>query len=287
MIESMTAFARQERSLPWGRLSWEIRSVNHRYLDLGIRLPEECRDLEQQIRTRVAEPIGRGKVDLTLRLHVDPAQQGLRINDDLARELARACQQVATHLDEDAPVNPLDLLRWPGIAELGVVDADTLSAEALGLLDGTLEELKASRRQEGTRLAQLVQERVNGIRGHLDAIRERLPQISEQLRDRLRERIAELGVEADPARLEQELALQAVKLDVSEELDRLAAHLDEVERVLQRGGPAGRRLDFLMQELNREANTLGSKSLDTDTRHAGVEIKVLIEQIREQVQNIA
>jgi uncharacterized protein (TIGR00255 family) len=283
----MTAFAREESRGELGELVWELRSVNHRYLEVSVRLPEELRVLEPVVRERVARRLSRGKVDCSLRFRPQVGAAGeLRVNERLVEQLLSAVELVRGHLPASHGITPMDVLRWPGIVEAMEQDLGPVQAAASELLDQALQDLVTARDREGERLAELVRQRCAAMREQVERARRRIPEVLAGLRERLRSRLAELAEEIDPARLEQELVLLAQKLDVAEEMDRLATHLDEVERVLGQNEPVGRRLDFLMQELNREANTLGSKSVDSETTAVSVEMKVLIEQMREQVQNI-
>ena len=287
MARSMTAFARLEMTGTWGRAMWEIRSVNHRYLEVGLRLPEDFRMLEGEVRSRIAQMLNRGKVDAALRLEAAGGETGqLRVNTELARQVINAAKAVSHLMEQPAPIDPLDVLRWPRVLETPEVDFDELSQVLLGQLDQTLAQLVDARAREGAKLAELVLARCATMRELTQALRQRVPEIIAAIRTRHAARIEELAGTLDPARIEQECALLIQKLDVAEELDRLETHLIEVTRVMKQSQPIGRRLDFLMQELNREANTLGSKSAHVDTAGASVELKVLIEQIREQIQNI-
>jgi uncharacterized protein (TIGR00255 family) len=287
MIRSMTAFARREDRGDWGELIWEIRSVNHRFLEVAVRLPEELRALEPTVRERVQQGLGRGKVDCGLRYRAGAAAVSeLRVNDRLADQVIHAAAELRERLPEAPGIGLMDLLRWPGVIESAEQDLTPVQAAASALLEATLAELVEAREREGARLAELVAQRCTAMRAQVAAARERMPVVVEGLRERLRARLLEISEELDPQRIEQEMAIMAQKLDIDEEMDRLTTHLDEVERVLGQGEPVGRRLDFLMQELNREANTLGSKSIDSQTTAASVEMKVLIEQMREQIQNI-
>ena len=287
-IRSMTAFARREARGPEGALVWELRSVNHRYLDVGVRLPEELRALEPEVRERVAGRLRRGKVECTLRFQPEAgAAPAVALNRPLAERLAELAREVAVLLPEGAArPSPIEVLRWPGVVREEPADLGPVQDRALALLEEALEELEATRAREGERIEALLRERVAAMRPLVVRARELRPKVIEAALGRWRERVAELGGEPEPGRLEQELAIQAQRLDVAEELDRLEAHLAEVEDVLGRAEPVGRRLDFLMQELNREANTLAAKSADTETTRIAVELKVLIEQMREQVQNV-
>lgn len=285
MIRSMTAFASAETTVEAGTLSCEMRAVNHRFLELGLRLPEELRVLEPQLRERVAARVSRGKVDLGLRLRSREGSDSVQLNDALLARLADA----ANGLQAKVPSLRLDfatLLQFPGVLQARGVDMEQLHADALALLDATLDAFIDAREREGAKLAEAISERVQGIATIAGQVREVVPHIREAQRAKLLARVAELEVPAEPARIEQELVISLQKLDVDEELDRLEAHIAEIHRVLKGKGPVGRRLDFLLQEFNREANTLGSKSVDLRTGNASVELKVLIDQIREQAQNI-
>lgn len=287
MTLSMTAFARLETSGEWGRAVWELRSVNHRYIEIGLRLPEEFRSLETDVRSRISAKLNRGKVDCVLRFDASQGEHfELRVNRHIARQVVQAAQELAAMLDQPAPIDPIDVLRWPSVLEAPAIDLDELSKEILTQLDAALDQLIESRRREGEKLKQLVLERCDAMREHTVELRRRVPEIIAAMRARHQQRMQELTTGLDEGRIEQECALLIQRLDVAEELDRLGAHLAEVRRVLNQTQPVGRRLDFLMQELNREANTLGSKSSHIDTSSAAVELKVLIEQIREQIQNI-
>jgi len=285
MIRSMTAFAAGERLTPWGTLAGEMRAVNHRYLELSLRLPEELRALEPQLRERVAARVSRGKIDLGLRYRTAIAPTELKLNEALLgrlAELAHDCEARFPRLSVDFA----ELLRYPGVVEQAEVDSAALQAEALTLLDHLLDEFAAAREREGAKLAEAMRERLDGIAAIALQVREWLPEIRAALRQRLDNRLTDIKQPLDPGRLEQELVLWLQKIDVDEELDRLAVHVAEARRILGLRDAVGRRLDFLMQEFNREANTLGSKSVDARTTQAAVELKVLIEQMREQVQNL-
>lgn len=284
-IRSMTAFASGEASTPWGMLACELRSVNHRFLEISPRLPDDLRALEPALRERIAARIQRGKLDVSLRLR--PAESGGALQVDRARlaELARLSRE----LEADFPGLRTDfsqLLQIPGVVRAEGIDPAQLQAEALALLDRVLDGFVEAREREGAKLAQAIGERIDGIAAIREQVRECIPAIREGQRARLQARLADLPQPVDPGRLEQELVLALQKLDVDEELDRLDAHVSEARRVLKLREAVGRRLDFLLQEFNREANTLGSKSVDTRTSAAAIELKVLIDQIREQVQNI-
>ncbi len=287
MLRSMTAFARRETHMPWGTAAWEIRSVNHRYLDLSVRLPEDWRALETEVRARVGERVRRGKVECALRYQAGAGNvAGMRINRPLTEQIGRLSREVDQILYNPAPVHSLDVLRWPGVLETDLPDAEAVTRALLTLLDEAVRELLTTREREGAKVREALEARLTEMEPRVAAARERVPAVVAATRDRLRSRLAELRSEVDGQRLEQEIVLFAQKVDVAEELDRLSIHIAEVRRVVAEGGPAGRRLDFLMQELNREANTLASKSADAETTRAAVDLKVLIEQMREQVQNV-
>lgn len=287
MIRSMTAFARSERQGEWGKLTWELRSVNHRYLDLYPRLPEELRFLEPAVRERAGAHLSRGKVECTLRWRPAPGQGGrVGVNEAYAEQVLGACEALARRLGNAAPISPLALLCTPGVMQEREPDLEPVAGAATALLDDCLVALAEMRGREGGRLAEIVRERAQRVGVLAQEVRARRVEVNAAVRERLLARIADLGVEADSGRLEQELAFIAQRLDVDEELERLAGHVSEIEATLGADEPVGRRLDFLMQELNREANTLSSKSSDQQTTRAAVEMKVLIEQMREQIQNI-
>ncbi|ANF25397.1 YicC/YloC family endoribonuclease [Stutzerimonas stutzeri] len=286
MIHSMTAFARAEQAGEHGTLSWEIRSVNHRYLEPHLRLPEAFRDLEGAVREALRKGLSRGKVECTLRFAEETVERSMQVDPERARQLISAAEKVAALIKQPAPLNPLEILAWPGVLVGDSTDPQALNNAALQLFHQALEQMKAGRLREGEELAHLINERLDAIGTETATLRSQVPQMLAAQRQKLIDRCAEMRVELDPQRLEQELVMLAQKSDVAEELDRLGTHVTEVRRVLKSGGAAGRRLDFLMQELNREANTLGSKAFDTRSTQAAVNLKVLIEQMREQVQNI-
>jgi len=285
MTFSMTAFARHAADTPAGALVWELRSVNHRYLDISLRLPEELRAAEGGARDLIARRIGRGKLDATLRLQPGEAAAAA-LDTAAARQLLAAVDEVTALKPGLAPLSAIDVLRWPGVLRSPALDPQALGEAALALLGGALDELVAVRRREGERLRGLIEERLRAIEELLGRLTGLLPEVARDYRARLETRLGEVRAQLDPSRLEQEMVLYATRADVSEEADRLAAHVAEVGRALRQEGQIGRRLDFLMQELNREANTLASKSVDLRLTNIAVELKVLIEQMREQVQNI-
>jgi uncharacterized protein (TIGR00255 family) len=287
MLYSMTGFARQSAELPFGTLTWEIRTVNHRYLDVQFRLPDELRPKEPALRQQVSTLLSRGKIECALRFQraFDQSSE-LLLNTDLVRLLRKRTAELARLLPETTALNPIDVLRWPGVVQEPEIDAEPLFDAAAALLLQTLDELKAMRASEGARIGAMLGQRCDDIEAIASAVRKRMPDVLAAAHARQKERIERLDVDADPARLEVELALIAQKNDVDEEIDRLDSHVTEIRQVVEADEPVGRRLDFLMQELNREANTLASKAADTETTKAAVELKVLIEQMREQVQNI-
>lgn len=287
MIRSMTAFARCERSGDWGRLTWELRSVNHRYLELYPKLPEQFRSLEPQIRDRCASRLGRGKLELGLKFQAAAGtQRALTLNRNFAAELVAVATEVGDILGTGGKLSVSDVLSWPGVVAEAEMDVEPVSAVALAVLDDALTELVETREREGGKIREFIEQRCTRMSELVDKAWTRRPQMLSQLREKLETRLAELAVSADPGRLEQEMVLTAQKLDVDEEMDRLDTHIEELGRVLGRSEPVGRRLDFLLQELNREANTLASKSLDAESTALAVDLKVLIEQIREQIQNV-
>ncbi len=287
MIASMTGFARREVSGSWGALVCELRSVNHRFLESGFRLPEELRAAEGELRQRLAREIKRGKVDcsLTYRRALG-GETALQVDPAALERLLESVRDIARTLPGSASVNILDVLRWPGILRDDSDSSEELLKAAFILFSSTLEDLVSARAREGERLRELLEQRCNGLEALVAHVRTRLPEVHARVRSRLDERLAELKANIDQERLEQELAMLLQRLDVDEELDRLAGHITEIRRVINGTEPAGRRLDFLMQELNREANTLSSKSQDLDTTRSAVDMKVIIEQMREQVQNV-
>ncbi len=286
MIRSMTAFARQERQTQWGHLCWEIRSVNHRYLDISVRLPEELRGLELTVREHLQQHLRRGKVDCTLYFQPNTQQLAqLNINLPLVQQLWQAIQTVNQVTGQTTPPSAIEILRWQGVLDSQPVDLEALAAVVLELCQATSGQLIAQREREGDQLAHLLTQRCDAILTEIQRVRVDLPLILNGLRERLQTRLSEVA-ELNPERLEQEVVLFTQKMDVAEELDRAETHLKEVRQVLQKNEAVGRRLEFLVQELHREANTLGSKSNHINTTRSSVELKVLIEQVREQTQNI-
>jgi uncharacterized protein (TIGR00255 family) len=282
----MTGFARREVSGPWGTLVCEIRSVNHRFLEAGFRLPDELRQTESELRQRLAKEIKRGKVDCSMSYRrLLGADSTLEVDSQALERLTARVRDVAKLLP-DHTVNVLDILRWPGILRDDTNAGDDLLVTARTLFDGTVEDLVGARAREGLRLRELLEQRCAALEALVAQVRRRLPEVQARIRAKLNERLAELQANIDRDRLEQELALMLQRLDVDEELDRLTGHIVEIRRIINGNEAAGRRLDFLMQELNREANTLSSKSQDLETTRSAVDMKVIIEQMREQVQNV-
>jgi uncharacterized protein (TIGR00255 family) len=284
MIRSMTAYASAETTGPAGTLSCELRTVNHRYLELSPRLPDDLRAFESQLRERVAAKLSRGKLDLTVR-RSDSRSESLQINHALLVRLS----EISLDIDARFPkmrIEFTELLRFPGVMQQAEMDPEAQQATLFDVLDRALDALTATREREGEKLAAILRERLDAIENVVSDVRGWMPEIRTALRTRLETRLADLKQPVEPGRLEQELVLQITRTDVDEELDRLSTHIGETRRVLGLKEPVGRRLDFLMQEFNREANTLGSKSVDARSTNAAVELKVLIEQMREQVQNI-
>jgi len=286
MIKSMTAFAREESRSEIGELTWEIRSVNHRYLEIFVRLPEELRALEPVVREKVGKALSRGKVECGLRYkNTGVAPSSVNVNEALVSELVEASRKVGHLLHSEARLSISEVMRWPGVLDAEPVDSGEVQKQAAELLDKALSALVEARQREGEQLRRLIEQRIDDMGHQVEVAKQRMPEVVAGLRERLQTKLAEFD-ELDDARVEQEMVILAQRLDVDEEMDRLTTHLSEVARTLGQNKPIGRRLDFLMQELNREANTLGSKSADTVTTQASVEMKVLIEQMREQIQNI-
>lgn len=288
MPRSMTGFARREAKLPWGTLVWEIRSVNHRYLEPSFRLPEDFREIEPHLRDAMRKALQRGKVEASLSVQWEQeGESELGINLAKVSQLTKSAHQINGLLgDAAAPVNALDILRWPGVIQKQELDREAMHKSALDLFESALSGLIEHRTREGAELEQLILTRLDNVSIQVANVRARMPEILAAQREKLQTKLAALQIELDPERLEQEVVLLAQKADVDEELDRLDTHVIEVKRSLKQTDSLGRRLDFLMQELNREANTLSSKSVVSETTQAAVELKVLIEQMREQVQNI-
>ncbi|MBF9001120.1 MULTISPECIES: YicC/YloC family endoribonuclease [Vibrio] len=287
MIYSMTAYSRKEVKGDWGSAVWEIRSVNQRYLETYFRLPEQFRGLEPVLRERFRKRLARGKVECSLRFEANPAAQSeLTINEPLAEQVIKAANQIMHMTGELSRINPFQVMQWQGVMETPEQDIDAINKELLKAFDEGVTEFIDARGREGENMKALIEQRLTAISEEVAQVRTRMPEIIEWQRERLQTKFAEAQVELDPTRIEQEMILLAQKSDVAEELDRLDSHVKEARNVLKKGGSCGRRLDFMMQEFNRESNTLASKSISTDITASGVELKVLIEQMREQIQNI-
>jgi uncharacterized protein (TIGR00255 family) len=287
MIRSMTAYSHVETATSWGQLTCELKSVNHRFLEIGMRLADELRTLEPEFRERLQARLSRGKLDLSLRLRAGPGRAAdLKLDEALADRLRCVLDEAARHFPGVERGSLTQLLGWPGLIVEAETDLASLRQTALELFERALDEFLAAREREGEQIARAIEERLAAVEAMVSEVRGWMPEIREAQRRRLEARLAEVGVQAEPGRLEQEMVLSLQKLDIDEELDRLLAHVTEGQRVLRLAEPVGRRLDFLMQEFNREANTLGSKSVDQRTSRAAMELKVLIEQMREQVQNV-
>ena len=287
MLHSMTGFARESTESSLGTLTWEIRAVNHRYLDIQFRIPDELRANEQALRQQLSDRLKRGKVECSLHFRrAFDEKREMQLDEELVTLLAARIVELSASLRNPGSVDPVDLLRWPGVVQQPDIDTEPLFVESAKLLDVAVAALATMRASEGERIVKMLQSRLKDIDRIASGVKARMPQVLEAARAKQTERIAKLDVEADPSRLEVELALVAQKIDVDEELDRLDSHVAEIRATLEKEEPVGRRLDFLMQELNREANTLASKSADGETTKAAVDLKVLIEQMREQIQNV-
>ena len=290
MVQSMTAFTRQQLDRDYGSLAWEIRSVNHRYLEASVRVPESFRALENTVRDALRKQLNRGKVECQLRFQTEAADGApvskISVDKELVKQLIEAGDVIGSFASDAATLSTAELLRWPGVIGTAELDKKALEHDALELFAVALKDLIATREREGAELSEFIGQRIDAIRAIVADVRLMMPDILAKQRENLLAKIAEIDIEIDPTRLEQEVALLAQKADINEELDRLGAHVNEVERVLRSDGQMGRRLDFLMQELNREANTLSSKSIVVETTRSAVDLKVLIEQMREQIQNI-
>jgi len=287
MTRSMTAFARNQQHLNEGDLIWEVRSVNHRYLELHMKIPEDFRANENRFREILQKKLKRGKVECFLRFNTNSQQSGsININLEHAKSLVKACHDINSLWHQPSEVDCLGILQWPGVVQEEKPDMKAVMSACEMALDSAIDELIANREREGERMRDLIVQRCDAIQQIVDQTRKKVPEIQQRYLQKIRERLETLNIEVNPDRLEQELVHLAQKMDVDEELDRLDSHLKEMNDVLNRDEAVGRRLDFLMQELNREANTLGSKSADISSTNASVELKVLIEQMREQIQNI-
>lgn len=286
MIYSMTAFARLELKQSWGNAVWEIRSVNQRYLENFFRLPEQFRGLENSLREKLRQRVTRGKVECNLRLELtNQTAVELQLNQELAQQVLKSLQWLKQQCN-DGEINLTDVLRYPGVVATPEQDLDQIGQDLLSGFDRLLDDFIAMRAREGEKLQQIIQQRLDAITVEADKVRLQMPQILQWQREKLQQRFDEIQLQADPQRLEQEMILLAQRVDVAEELDRLQMHVKETTATLKKGGAVGRRLDFMMQELNRESNTLASKSINAEVTNCAVELKVLIEQMREQIQNL-
>lgn len=286
MPRSMTAFARNTVDFSWGSITCELRSVNHRFLEAGFRMPETLRQVEMSLREIARKKLTRGKVDISLQVALNNDDATVHIDMALAGRTIEIAQTLASELLNPAPISPLDIMRWPGVLTEQSVETENLHGAAIKTFTEAVDQLLEGRQREGEKLAEMIEERLCGIETQVAIVRENLPSILDHQRVRLHEKLEHLRAQVDSDRLEQEMVIISNRADVDEELDRLAAHISEIRRVLKSQEAIGRRLDFLMQELNREANTLGSKSIAGVTTQASVELKVLIEQMREQIQNL-
>jgi uncharacterized protein (TIGR00255 family) len=286
MIKSMTGFARLQSSFDWGQASWEIRSVNHRYLEPHFRLPDNLRHIEPALRELLKKFLSRGKLDVSLQIQTEASSSQFQVNQELLQQVTKTAELIAQSIEKPAKLNPIELLQWPGVIKETGTDLEQFEADALSKFGEAIELLVDQRSREGTEIAKMINTRLQAIHAIVVQVREKLPEIRANQRQRIIDRIENLKLEVGQDRLEQELVYLAQKNDVDEELDRLEAHIREVNHCLNQKKATGRRLDFLMQELNREANTLSSKSTTSDMTQGAVELKVLIEQMREQIQNI-
>ena len=286
MIYSMTAFARHEIKKDWGDAVWEIRSVNQRYLENFFRLPEQFRGLENSLREKLRQNLTRGKIECSLRVdNKKVAATELNLNQDLANQVIQSLKWMKTQAGE-GEINLTDVLRYPGVVETPEQDLDVISQDLLAAFDTLLQEFIAMRGREGEKLQTIIQQRLDAISVETNKVRSKMPEVLQWQRDRLLQRFEEIKISPDPIRLEQEMILLAQRVDVAEELDRLQMHVKETTSILKKGGAVGRKLDFMMQELNRESNTLASKSINAEVTASAIELKVLIEQMREQIQNL-
>ncbi len=286
MIYSMTAFGRDQSLSAGGSLTWELRTVNHRYLDISLRLPEDLRQIEIEVRKRVAKALGRGKLDGVLKFQRDASATDIDVDSTVVERLIAAAATIQKQANGIAPMSTADILQWPGVMTSPELDVSCLAADALAGFERALTELVETRSREGAGLAAHIEQRLAAADKIVAEVKSLMPEVTRAYRDRIRERLSEIQQELDPARLEQEMVIFTNKSDLAEEVDRLATHIGEVRRIVAKGGAVGRRLDFLMQEFNREANTIGSKATDIRITNASIELKVLTEQMREQVQNI-
>lgn len=286
MISSMTAFTRHSIQKDWGSATWELRTVNHRYFDLDIRLPDALRELEMSLREKAASQLRRGKIECSLRYKPAEDSKSITVNKEFVLQLAEASHEVREIWGLDVNSSLTDILSWPGVLRTVEIDKKNVNADILNLFDESLKDIIEMRRREGLATSRRIEERLHEILQAIAHVRERLPLVLTHQRTKILKRIDEFKLTIDPSRLEEEILLLMQKMDISEEIERLEIHVEEVRQALASETAVGRRLDFLMQELHREANTLGSKSADAEIAHAAIHLKVLIEQMREQVQNI-
>ncbi|MCL6269728.1 YicC family protein [Sansalvadorimonas sp. 2012CJ34-2] len=286
MTASMTAFARVETSHDWGSLVWEIRTVNHRYLEPHFRLPESMREIEPRLREQLRKNLSRGKVECGLKIQLSESCDQISVNQAALKHMNAALVAISETVERTAKANPMEILRWPGILNQDAADVSQIQKDALGAFSNAMKQIQETRNREGAELKQFIMQRLESISSECKVVRKHMPELLQAQREKITQRLADAGVEIDQNRLEQELVFLAQKADVDEELDRLETHCNEVTRVLNSKGAIGRRLDFLMQELNREANTLGSKAVGVEVTQSAVNLKVLIEQMREQIGNI-
>lgn len=286
MIHSMTAFARHEVKGEWGNAVWEIRSVNQRFLETYFRLPEQFRSIEPVLRERFRKQLNRGKVECNLRFNAKAGEKSnLTMNTALAENLLKHANWI-NEQTLNSQINPVEIMRWPGVMEAEESDMNAIQAEILVGFDQALKDFIVARADEGANMKSLIEQRLDGIVEQAELVKGHMPEVIAWQRKRITDKFADANIELESSRVEQELVLLAQKMDVDEEIDRLFSHVKETRSILKKGGAQGRRLDFMMQEFNREANTLGSKSINAEITNSAVELKVLIEQMREQIQNI-
>jgi uncharacterized protein (TIGR00255 family) len=287
MLKSMTAFARQQFAAEWGNVTWEIKSVNQRFLEPNFRMPESFRHLEFELRNVLRKRLNRGKLDCTLRIEMNPKHAGrMKLDQEMAQQLLTAHEELQVLAQDNQSADLVQLMRWPGLLQQEEADTNTMEKDVKQAFSQAVDQLIEVRQREGEALAATIEQRLKGISEEVAKVQQQMPDVIKWQRERIINRFEEAKVELDQERLEQEMVFLAQKVDVAEEIDRLNTHVTECLRLIKDKGPVGRRLDFLMQEFNREANTLGSKSINADITNSSVEIKVLIEQMREQVQNI-
>ena len=286
MPRSMTAYARITEEHSWGSISCELKSVNHRFLEIGFRIPESLREAETKLRDMARKKLGRGKIDCSVQIAFSQSDVSSGLDIETAREHIKIVESIAAEIAKPEAISAVDIMKLPGVLKDSAIDTKQLIAAGVQAFDLALDQMLEGRAREGDKLADMIEQRLSGIETQIALVRKHLPDILQQQRNRLEEKLAELKEQLDEQRLEQEMVIIANRTDVDEEIDRLEAHVSEIRRVLGDSESIGRRLDFLMQELNREANTLGSKSISNITTQASVELKVLIEQMREQIQNI-